>query len=120
MPFMFERLEVYQRSVDFATEVAALCEAFPRGYGFLSNQFCRAALSIAANLAEGNGRVTKPDRRYFFLIARGSAQECVPMIEVARRRDLLDDEIAGRLRDDLETIGGMINGLIGGMGKRKS
>ena len=86
MPFMFEKLEVYQKAVDFADEVAALTESFPRGYGFLVDQLNRAALSIATNLAEGNGRFTKPDRRNFFTIARGSAQECVPLLEIARRR----------------------------------
>jgi len=33
MPFMFEKLEVYQKSVDLADEVARLIESFPRGYG---------------------------------------------------------------------------------------
>jgi four helix bundle protein len=91
MPFMFEKLEVYQKAVDFADEVAALTEDFPRGYGFLVDQLNRAALSIATNLAEGNGRFTKPDRRNFFTIARGSAQECVPLLEIARRRGLVND-----------------------------
>ena len=91
MAFMFEKLEVYQKSVDFADEVASLTEAFPRGYGFLVDQLNRAALSIATNLAEGNGRFTKPDRRNFFTIARGSAQECVPLLEIARRRGLVQD-----------------------------
>jgi hypothetical protein len=57
-----EDLEVYQKAVDFADGVAALSERFPRGYGFLIDQLNRAALSIATNLAEGNGRFTKPDR----------------------------------------------------------
>ncbi len=70
MAFMFEKLEVYQRAVDFADEVAALSEGFPRGYGFLVDQLNRAALSIATNLAEGNGRFTKPDRRNFLIILR--------------------------------------------------
>lgn len=78
MAFMFEKLLVYQKAVDFADEIAARAESFPRGYYFLVDQLNRAALSVATNLAEGNGRCTKPDRRNFFTIARGSAQECVP------------------------------------------
>ena len=88
MAFMFEKLEVYQKAVDFADRIAALTEGFPRGYWFLADQLNRAALSIAANIAEGNGRFTKADRKHFFSIARGSTQECVPLAEVARRRVL--------------------------------
>jgi hypothetical protein len=36
MDFMFEKLEVYQKAVAFASEVASLTEAFPRGYDFLA------------------------------------------------------------------------------------
>jgi hypothetical protein len=70
MPFMFKKLEVYQKAFDFGDEFAALTQSFPLGYGFLVDQLNRAALSIATNLAEGNGRFTKPDRRNFFTIAR--------------------------------------------------
>lgn len=35
MAFMFEKLDVYQKAVDFADEIAALTEGFPRGYGSL-------------------------------------------------------------------------------------
>ncbi len=119
MAFMFEKLEVYQKAVDFADEIASLTEGFARGYGFLVNQLTRAALSIATNLAEGNGRFTKPDRRNFFTIARGSAQECVPLIEVARRRGLLQESVASVLRERLETIAKMISGLINGLDKRQ-
>jgi four helix bundle protein len=118
MAFMFENLEVYQKSLDFADQVAALTESFPRGYGFLVDQLNRAALSIATNLAEGNGRFTKPDRRNFFTIARGSAQECVPLLEVARRRGLIQEPAALALRERLEVIAKMISGLINGLDRR--
>jgi len=118
MAFAFEKLQVYQKSVDFADHIAALTESFPRGYGFLADQLNRASLSIAANLAEGNGRFTKPDRKNFFGIARGSVQECVPLLELARRRGLLDDAGHGKLKDDLEEIAKMISGLIAGLDKR--
>jgi four helix bundle protein len=104
MAFMFENLQVYQKSVDLADQVATLTERFPRGYYFLVDQLNRAALSIATNLAEGNGRFTKPDRKNFFIIARGSAQECVPLLEIARRRGFIDDAQHAQLRSDLEII----------------
>jgi four helix bundle protein len=115
MAFLFEKLLVYQKAVNFADLVCTRTESFPRGYGFLVDQLNRAALSIAANIAEGNGRFTRPDRRNFFGIARGSAQECVPLLELARRRSLLDDETHAMLKSYLEEISRMITGLIKGL-----
>jgi len=117
--FMFEKLKVYQKAVDFAEGAAALAENFPRGYGFLADQLNRAALSIAANLGEGNGRFTKADRRNFFTIARGSVQECVPLLAVAQRRGLLDEAKHRGLREQLEVMAKMISGLINGLDKRE-
>ncbi len=118
MAFMFEKLEVYQKAVDFADEVAVMTEGFPRGYSFLVDQLNRAALSIATNLAEGNGRFTKPDRRNFFTIARGSVHECVPLLETARRRGLVQDTASHALKERLEVIAKMISGLINGLDNR--
>ncbi len=118
MAFMFEKLEVYQKAVSLADVIAATTQDFPRGFGFLADQLNRAALSIATNLAEGNGRFTKPDRKNFFIIARGSVQECIPLLEVARRRGLIDKAKHERLRADLETVAKMISGLINGLEKR--
>lgn len=118
MPFMFENLQVYQKAVDFAERTASHTESFPRGYYFLVDQLNRAALSIATNLAEGNGRFTKPDRKNFFTIARGSVQECVPLIEVSRRRGFISDADHSSLKSQLEEIAKMISGLINGLDKR--
>ena len=80
----------------------------------------RASLSIPANIAEGNGRFTKADRKNFFGIARGSVQECVPLLELARRRGLLEDGRHANLKDDLEEIARMLSGLIAGLDKRST
>jgi len=116
--FMFEKLAVYQKAVDFADETAALTEGFPRGYRFLVDQLNRAALSVATNLAEGNDRSTKPDGRNYFTIARGSVHECDPLLELARRRGLIDEAAFVGLRERLEVMGKMISGLIGGLDKQ--
>ena len=120
MAFMFENLDVYQKAVDFTDRIIEMTEGFPRGYRFLTDQLNRASLSVAANLAEGNGRFTKADRRHFFTIARGSVQECVPLLEVARRRGFLDDDKHAALRQELEVMAKMISGLIKGLEKRKA
>ena len=120
MAFMFERLGVYQKAVDVADRVAVLSETFPRGYASLADQMNRAARSIAANLDEGNGRFTKPNRKHFFTIARGSAQECVPILEIARRRGVVQEGQAAALKEQLEIIARMISGLITGLEKREA
>jgi four helix bundle protein len=117
MAFLFEKLLVYQKAVNFADQVCTYTESFPRGYGFLVDQLNRASLSIAANIAEGNGRFTKADRRNFFGIARGSAQECVPLLELARRRSPVDDHAHRVLKDHLGEIARMLTGLINGLEK---
>ena len=119
MPFAFEKLLVYQKAVDFIGQIASMTEGFPRGYGFLADQLNRASLSIAANLAEGNGRFTKADRKHFFMIVRGSIQECVPLLELARRRKLAGDDRHAELKGQLEEIARMLAGLIKGLDRRE-
>ncbi len=120
MAFLFENLQVYQKAVDFADQIATLTESFPRGYYFLVDQLNRAALSIATNLAEGNGRFTKPDRKHFFTIARGSVQECVPLLEIACRRGFLSAADHHVRKELLEEISRMISGLINGLDNRQT
>ncbi len=120
MAFAFEKLLVYQKSVDFADQVCDLTEQFPIRYNHLADQVNRASLSIASNIAEGNGRFTKPDRKHFFGIACGSVQECVPQLELARRRKLASDEDHSKLKQQLEEISRMLSGLINGLDNREN
>ena len=118
MSFAFENLKVYQKAVDFADAVCGITRGFARGYFFLADQLNRAALSVAANIAEGNGRFTKADRRNFFGIARGSVQECVPLLELAIRQKLIKQDQHQSLKADLEEIARMLSGLINSLDKR--
>jgi len=116
--FVVEHLKIYQKSVDFADRILVATEVFPRGYGFLADQLNRASVSISANLAEGNGRFTKPDRKHFFVIARGSIQECIPLLELAARRSLMKTDEQRRLYDNRDELAKMISGLIHGLERR--
>ena len=112
MAFLVEKLEVYQLALDFAHRVSTVAQHFPRGHWYLADQLNRAAVSIAANLAEGNGRHHRPDRRNFFYISRGSAFECIPLLELARRNSLISTPEHQDLYAQLERISRMLSGLI--------
>jgi len=112
MAFIFEKLDVYRKAVDFADRIFGLSKNFAKGNYYLVDQLNRAALSISTNIAEGNGRYHKAERRNFFRIARGSAFECIPIIELCKRKTLVSDEESGNLKKELEDISKMLSGLI--------
>ncbi len=120
MAFMFEKLDVYQKAVDLADIVTKLTSEFPKGTYYLTDQLNRAALSISLNIAEGNGRWHKAERKNFFRISRGSCHECVPILEICRRRNLITVEQHRQLLNELETIGKMISGLIQGLDRQQA
>lgn len=120
MPFLFEKLEVYQKAVNLAESISKLTDTFPKGNYYLIDQLNRAALSIATNLAEGNGRWHANDRKQFFYIARGSAQECVPILAVCKRRNLIEQARHDSLCAEIDVVIKMIYGLVKGMDKRPS
>jgi four helix bundle protein len=73
----FEDLIVWQKAHQFVLAVYRMSEAFPRSeiYG-LSSQFRRAAVSIAANIAEGFQKRGEADKLRYYNIAQGSLEEC--------------------------------------------
>lgn len=73
----FEDLIVWQKAHQFVLAAYRLSLEFPRteAYG-LTNQFRRAAVSIAANIAEGFKKRGKADKGRFYNIAQGSLEEC--------------------------------------------
>jgi four helix bundle protein len=72
----------------FANEVI---ERMPRGRSHLCDQFTRASTSIVLNLAEGAGKHSKPDKRRYYLSARGSATESAALLDVCLKLKLLDE-----------------------------
>ena len=112
MAFIFENLDVYKKAVDFADEIYELAKDFPKGNYYLADQLNRAALSISTNIAEGNGRYHKADRRNFFRIARGSAFECIPNLEICKRMAFIAEGKCEELKREVDNICKMLSGLI--------
>ena len=96
-----EGLDVYQLSLDFLVIANTVIEGFPRGRSHLADQFTRASLSIVLNIAEGAGKHSKPDKRRYYLIARGSATESAALLDVCHRYRLDADQTRAKLRGAL-------------------
>jgi four helix bundle protein len=83
-----ERLVVYQLALEVHSLLSTLLPR--RGYRVLRDQLERASLSIVLNIAEGAGRSSGPDKRRFYVLARGSTTECAALLDVLRLRALVD------------------------------
>lgn len=85
-----ERLDVYHLALDFVVMANGIIEALPRGRSHLADQFTRASISIVLNISEGAGKLSKPDKRRYYLTARGSATESAALLDVCLRLELID------------------------------
>ena len=116
MSFGFERLEVYQKALTLIDEVYGLIGAFPSSERFgLTDQFRRAAISIALNIAEGSG-LTKRDFRHFLRNARSSCYEYVAVLQISERRSYISQDQQRCCAQQLIDISKMISGLIRSLG----
>ena len=106
-------LIVWRKAMDLVVLVYKATEAFPKYelYG-LTNQIRRAASSIPANIAEGQGRRSKTEFRQFLGNARGSLLELDTHLELALRLNYLTTSQYDRIHRDLEEVGRILNGLL--------
>src|SRR2546429_2623167 len=108
------RLRVHALACELAADAVRLARTF-RGPGSYQrgDQLVRAALSICSNIAEACGRGTVPEFRQFLLYARGSAQEVLTQLRLARRlrrntaRDILriEGQVELILKIDRKSVG---------------
>jgi four helix bundle protein len=104
----YERLDVYQRTIEFLAIILPVIDDFPRGHAAVRDQLRRAALSIALNIAEGVGRTTATDTKRFYAIARGSATECGAVLDVGRLLRIVEADTAQKAKGLLERIVSML------------
>jgi four helix bundle protein len=110
--FNFEKLEVWQKAIDFADLVYTDTRSFPSDKRFgLTNQMRRAAVSISSNLAEGSSRHSKTDFARFVEISTGSLFEVVSQAFIAKQQGFLTEEQFGHLYRAAEEQSRMQTGL---------
>lgn len=107
----FEKLNVYQRSLNIVDDIYEITKKYPKDEMFLLiNQFRRTAVSIVLNVAEGSGR-SKKEFVHFLNMSRTSAYECTALSQISLRRKYINEEKYNYLYNELEIIIKMINKL---------
>ena len=110
--FKFEKLDVWQKAIDFADLVYSKTKSFPSDERFgLTNQMRRAAVSVSSNIAEGSARISDADFARFIEIATGSLFEVVSESTVAKGQGYVSDKDFIAIYEAAEEQGRMLSGL---------
>lgn len=112
MPFKFEKLIVWQKSLDLTVLVHEVAKKFPKEELYiLTAQIKRAADSVCLNIAEGSTGQTNPEFKRFLSIALRSNIEVVGCIFIAQKRNMISKEDFETIYHACEEILVMINSL---------
>ncbi|NLD36786.1 MAG: four helix bundle protein [Desulfatiglans sp.] len=91
--FRFEKLDVWQKSIEWVDEIYSAAKLFPPDERFgLTSQLKRSSISVASNIAEGSGRSSDKDFARFIEIAYGSLMEAVCQCMIAKRQKFISGE----------------------------
>lgn len=112
MAFKFEKLIVWQKSLDLSVAVHEVAMKFPKDEMYiLGSQIKRAADSVCLNIAEGSTGQSNPEFKRFLSIALRSDIEVVGCIFVAQKRNIINTEEFSKIYKMCEEILVMINAL---------
>ncbi len=115
----YQKLAVWQKSIDFVTYIYNITQIFPKeeAYG-LTAQMRRAAISIPSNIAEGRSKRSTRDYLRFLSISYGSLAELETQLIIAEKLRYITPEIQEQMLMKTAEIGRMLNGLIKGLEKK--
>jgi four helix bundle protein len=106
----FRDVMAWKRAHEFVLAFYDTKPMFPEDEKYaLVPQFQRAAVSIAANIAEGYKKLSKADKLRFFNIAQGSLEECRYYIILSHDVGYYTKEIASKMWQKLEEASTVLN-----------
>ena len=113
MSHSYKDLIVWQKARMLAGEIYRTSEGFPKSevYG-LTSQLRRAAISVASNIAEGQGRLTKGEFQQFLGHSRGSLLELETQLTIAMDLHYISPQDLASLESRTSEVNRLLNGLI--------
>lgn len=105
-------LMVWRKAMDLVIEIYRVAKRFPARevYG-LTQQLLRAAISVPANIAEGNARGSRRQYAYHIGVSRGSLMETETYLLLAIRLGYLTDAESDPVLCTISEVGKMLTTL---------
>jgi four helix bundle protein len=92
MAFKFEKLEIWQQSLDYLDKIYRVANKLPEQERYnLKSQMIRAATSVNLNIAEGSTGQTDAEQARFLGLALRSLFETVACLHIIHRLNYLND-----------------------------
>lgn len=110
--FDFEKLFVFQRSLELAAEVDLIAEALPPRRTYLADQVRRSASSVTLNIGEGAGEFVRREKARFYRYARRSATETGAAIVLIEKLKLAEPRTTENAREFLWQVISMLTTLV--------
>ena len=109
----YRDLRVWQLAMEIAEGCYRVTKSFPKDemYGMVS-QVRRAAVSIAANIAEGYGRDSSGSYVHFLRMSQGSLKELETHLILSGRVELATKDLLEPLLEKCDVLGRMLRSLI--------
>ena len=109
----YKDLIVWQKAMDLVIDCYDSSRCFPTYEKFgLSSQLQRSAVSVPANIAEGQGRQHTAEFLNYLSIAYGSLMEVETHIQIAARLGYIEESRCENLLRQTSEIGRLLNGLM--------
>lgn len=101
----FEKLKIWQKSMDVAEKIYKISANIPYDTRYnLISQIKRCAVSIPSNIAERSGRNSKKEFIQFLGIANGSSFELITQLMLLQRLNIIQEDMIKQLTDELVEI----------------
>ena len=115
----FRDLVAWQKAMNLAEAVYDLTRSFPQDERFgLSSQVRRAVVSVASNIAEGQGRASGKEFLHHLSIARGSLCEVQTQLMLAARFAYVGENDLQAVIAQADEVGRLLRGLARSIGTK--
>ena len=113
MDFIYEKLDVWKKAVDFAMKVTALSaiKSEDRDAAPVVAAAGKSAMNASTAIAKGKGYASKNDFAQHLYLSRGSVYETMTLLEILKRKQSISDD----QYTEFETMGNQVAAMVSGL-----